>query len=207
VPPMANTDILVTYTSPDGVETNLDATTDKNGMATVSFTPDALGEWKVMAWYMGEDGAVASRTYAFSSEIIVNAVASTEPADALIATAGPETSTINAGESVTLTATTSGGVADFTYQWYQIISGTAVPLSGETAATLVVAPDAEGTYGYYCEVTDAVGQVDSSDTVQVKVGGSGDGSGLPMEYIYAIVGVIAVVVIAIVAYMVLKKRK
>ena len=169
VPPMADTEILVTYTDPDGAETDMTATTDENGVATATFTPDAVGEWKVIAWYMGAEGAVSSRTYAFSDESLISVVASTGPAPSLVTSVTPTASNIKVGESVVLTASVSGGTADFTYQWYQIVSGTAVPIPGETSATLTVAPSTEGTYGYFCEVTDAAEQVDSSDTAEVKV--------------------------------------
>jgi hypothetical protein len=206
VPPMEDTDILITYTDPDGVETDMIATTDENGVATATFTPDAVGEWKVISWYMGEDGPVSSRTYAFSDEAMIQVSETVGPGPALIASAAPTASDIMVGESVVLTASVSGGTAPFTYQWYTYISGNAVALSGETAATLVVAPDSEGTYGYYCEVTDATGQVDSTDTAEVKVAAE-TAEGIPMEYIYAIIAVIAIVVILVVVYMVMKRRK
>jgi hypothetical protein len=46
--------------------------------------------------------------------------------------------------------------------------------------------------------------VDASDTLSITVVGGG---GVSMELIFAIVGIIAVAVIAVVAYMYLKKRK
>ncbi|MFA5363649.1 MAG: PQQ-binding-like beta-propeller repeat protein [Candidatus Bathyarchaeia archaeon] len=207
IPPMPDTEILVTYTNPEDVEAELSAVTDKTGTATVTFTADMAGTWKVIAWYMGEDGPVSSRTYAFSDELTLSVSEGELPsAETLIATVTPATTTLKLGESVVLTASTSGGTAGFTYKWYQIISGTPVVMSGETASTLLVAPTAEGTYGYYVEVTDAAGQVDSTDTAQVKMG-TAEAAGIPMEYIYAIIAVIAIVIIVIVAYMLLKKRK
>ncbi|MFA5366065.1 MAG: hypothetical protein WC325_12860, partial [Candidatus Bathyarchaeia archaeon] len=145
--------------------------------------------------------------YAFSDVVTLDVAAEpAPPAETLIATLTPATTTLNTGENVVLTASTSGGTAGFTYKWYQIISGTPVVLSGETASTLLVAPTAEGTYGYYCEISDAAGQVDSTDTVTVKMG-TAEAAGIPMEYIYAIIAVIAIVIVVIVAYMLLKKRK
>ncbi|MFA5364101.1 MAG: immunoglobulin domain-containing protein, partial [Candidatus Bathyarchaeia archaeon] len=164
------------------------------------------GTWKVIAWYMGEDGPVSSRTYAFSDELTIS-VGNEGPSNAetLITSVSASATSVSAGDSVTLTASVSGGTADFTYKWYEISNGQATVVSGETSSTLVVSADADGTYGYYCEVADAAGQVDSSDTVTINVGGE-EASGIPMEYIYALVGIIAIVVV-VVAYMFLKKRK
>jgi outer membrane protein assembly factor BamB len=206
IPPMPDTEILVTYTNPEDVEAELSAVTDKTGTATVTFTADMAGTWKVIAWYMGEDGPVSSRTYAFSDELSIS-VGNEGPSNAetLITSVSASATSVSAGDSVTLTASVSGGTADFTYKWYEISNGQATVVSGETSSTLVVSADADGTYGYYCEVADAAGQVDSSDTVTINVGGE-EASGIPMEYIYALVGIIAIVVV-VVAYMFLKKRK
>jgi outer membrane protein assembly factor BamB len=210
VPPLGNTDILVTFTDPNGVENDLTATTDEDGWASVSYTPDTVGTWKVISWYMGEDGPVSSRTYAFSDEIMITASAAPPPGpDPLVATVSPTSSNIMLGESVALTVSTSGGTAGFMYQWYTYVSGTAVQLAGETGATLGVSPDAEGTYGYFCEATDACGQVDSTDTAEVKVAVEPpivEEEGIPMEYILILVAAIIIVVNAIITYILVKRR-
>jgi hypothetical protein len=204
IPPMPNTEIIVTVTDPEGVTSDLNGTTNKDGVATVTFEPDAVGTWKVLAVYMGEDGPVSSRTYSLSDEIAITVGGSstTEPVVASVSASATE---VGVGESVTLTASVSGGTGDLTYTWYEIVNGQTTVVSGETSSTMTVSADTEGTFGYYCEVADSVGSVDSSDTVTIKVGT--ETSGIPMEYIYALVGVIAIVVIVVVAYMFLKKRK
>ncbi|MFA5364520.1 MAG: PQQ-binding-like beta-propeller repeat protein [Candidatus Bathyarchaeia archaeon] len=206
IPGLPDTEVLVTLTAPDGEETELTVTTDNYGWATVIHTLNTVGTWKVIAWYMGEDKATFSRSYAFSDELTITvSEGAAPPASTLVATVSPATSSFTVGESVVLTASTSGGTPSFAYQWYQTISGQGVALSGETSSTFLVAPHTEGTYGYYCQVTDSGGQVDSSDTAEIKV--NAEATGLPMEYIYAVVAVIAIIIVAIVAYMVLKKRK
>jgi outer membrane protein assembly factor BamB len=206
VPGFPDADVLVTFTDPTGNATDFTATTDNDGYAIVTYNPDMAGTWKVIGWYNGEDLPVFSYSYAFSEELELS-VAGPAP-DALITTVTQTTSEINIGESVVLTVTTSGGQADFSYQWYTYLDGNTVALSGETSETLTVSPSTEGTYGYFCEVTDAAGQVDSSDTAQVKVFAEGaNGMGIPMEYIYVIVAVIVAVIVLVVVYMVMKKRK
>ncbi|MFA5365431.1 MAG: PQQ-binding-like beta-propeller repeat protein, partial [Candidatus Bathyarchaeia archaeon] len=49
VPGLPDAEVLVTFTDPTGAETELTATTDKLGWATVSFTPDETGTWSVIA--------------------------------------------------------------------------------------------------------------------------------------------------------------
>ncbi|MCW4034065.1 MAG: PQQ-binding-like beta-propeller repeat protein [Candidatus Bathyarchaeota archaeon] len=207
VPGLPDADVLVTFTDPDGVEHDVSATTDKLGWATATYTPDTAGTWKVIAWYMGEDHPTFSYGYAFSTEVELTVSEALGPVEPLVTSVTPMTTEINVGESAVLTASASGGAAPFTYQWYKIVSGTPIAISGETSATLAVAPDTEGTYGYFCEITDAATQVDSSDTAQVKVFAEGAGGGIPMEYIYAIIAVIVIVIVLVVVYMVMKKRK
>ncbi|MCW4016556.1 MAG: PQQ-binding-like beta-propeller repeat protein [Candidatus Bathyarchaeota archaeon] len=206
-PPLPDASILVTVTDPTGAETDLTATTDNYGHASVTIEPDMVGNWSVIAWYEGKDKPTCSYLYAFSDMQYIS-VTETDAGstNTIITTVTPETATLSIGESVILTASVSGGTPDYTYKWYQIINGATATISGETSSTLTVTPTAEGTYGYFCEVTDTAGQVDSSDTAEVKVGAEGAGS-TPMEYIYAIVAVIVIVVISVVVYMVIKKRK
>jgi len=203
---LPNAEVLFTFTDPTGEESEYSDTSDDLGWASVEFTPDTMGTWKVIAWYNGEDKSAYSYSYAFSTESTFTVTeGEVEPGQELVASVSPATSTIKVGETVTLTASATGGTPSYTYQWYQAVSGQGVSVSGETGSTLVVAPHSDGTYGYYCQITDSVGHVDSSDTAEIKVGA--ESAGIPMEYIYAIIVIIVVVIAIIVAYMLLKKRK
>jgi hypothetical protein len=80
VPPMPNASVIVTFTSPSSVDTNVTATTDDKGMATVTFTPNEKGTWKAIAWYTGADHATFSYGYAFSDQVPIEATQTiTEP--------------------------------------------------------------------------------------------------------------------------------
>jgi outer membrane protein assembly factor BamB len=80
VPPLPNSPIIVTFTKPDGTEVNVTATTDLNGWATVTYTPNAKGTWKVIAWYAGIDLPTTSYGYAFSDQVPIEAAYTiTEP--------------------------------------------------------------------------------------------------------------------------------
>ena len=72
-PPFPNASIIVTFTDPNGVDTNMTATTDANGMATVTFTPNVKGTWKAIAWYLGEDRPKWSYGYAWSDQPTIEA--------------------------------------------------------------------------------------------------------------------------------------
>ena len=79
-PPFPNASIIVTLTDPNGVDTNMTATTDANGMATVTFTPNVKGTWKAIAWYLGEDRPKWSYGYAWSDQPTIEAsLTITEP--------------------------------------------------------------------------------------------------------------------------------
>ena len=194
-------ELLATFTAPDG-NTTVDITnsSDIMGKATFTYAPDEAGTWTVMTWWEGAANVRGVKyQYAFSEQIPITALYTPPP---LTASVSPMTQDVNPGETATLTATAQGGEANFTYQWYQTYRGAGMEMSGETSETLTVTLSDPEVYGYYCEITDSTGQVDASDTAQVKV----ISTAIAMEYII-IVAVIAVVIIAVVAYMYLKKRK
>jgi hypothetical protein len=131
-PPLTGATVLVTFTNPDGVDTQLTATTDENGMASWTHTLNKEGTWKVMTWYEGEDHATWSWGYAFSDQL-----------------------------------------------------------------SITVGQPSDGNNG----------NTDGNNNGSTDGNGDGETTGIPMEYIYAIVGIVVVAVIAVVAYMYLKKRK
>jgi sugar lactone lactonase YvrE len=71
------------------------------------------------------------------------------PSAGAITPSGP---TIDSGQSVTLTASPSGGTAPYTYQWFTGAS-CSTPVSGQTGASLMVLPSSTTTYSY--KVTDS----------------------------------------------------
>ena len=69
------------------------------------------------------------------------------------------------GQSQVLTSSVSDGTAPFIYQWY--LDGS--PVSGATSDTWTYSPSSDGTYSVYLGVTDSVGGVATSNTVDVTV--------------------------------------
>ena len=80
----------------------------------------------------------------------------------------PTSQTLDIPQSITLTATVSGGTTPYTYQWYNDTTGTPSAISGATASTYTVVSGATGTFKYYVSVTDAhPTTVDSSNAIIV----------------------------------------
>ena len=65
----------------------------------------------------------------------------------------PAAPTINAGQSITLTSSPSGGTPPYSYQWYTG-AGCTSPISGATASTYGTGP-LTSSVTYYYEVTDS----------------------------------------------------
>jgi hypothetical protein len=105
---------------------------------------------------------------------------------ALSAAITPSSASINLGQSVTFTATPSGGAPGYTYQWY--LNGN--PVSGATSSTWVFTPTSSGYYQVYVIVTDSGSATSQSNTasVQVSSGGSTPEGGFSVPFTPAGVG-------------------
>jgi hypothetical protein len=76
-------------------------------------------------------------------------------------TAEPSDETISDGNTATLSLTATGTVP-LSYQWYTGSSGdTSSPISGATSASYTTPTLTEGTYTYWCRVTNVAGSADS----------------------------------------------
>jgi hypothetical protein len=80
-------------------------------------------------------------------------------------TISPALAAIKVGESVAFTSTVSGGVPDYSYQWYR--NGTAV--SGAIYSTWTFTPTTSGTYNIYLNVTDSTSKTAKSNVASVTV--------------------------------------
>jgi len=77
----------------------------------------------------------------------------------------PSSATIYLGESVTFTASPSGGVAPYSYQWYVNND----PVLGATSDTWTFTPSAAGIYYVHVVVTDSENQTAQSSASRVVV--------------------------------------
>ena len=112
----------------------------------------------------------------------------------------PATS-INLGESITLTASASGGSTPITYTWY--LDGTAV--SGATSSSWTFTPTTEGTYQIYVSVEDADGFTAQSQTITLTVTPT---PGFAIGNVWIIITVILVAVaLAVIALVLTQKRR
>jgi hypothetical protein len=70
---------------------------------------------------------------------------------------------VNVGSSAIFYTTVSGGIAPYTYQWYQ---GRGIV---GTASQLTVNTNNAGTYGYYYKITDSEGTTINSNNLALTV--------------------------------------
>ena len=98
--------------------------------------------------------------------------ATPQPLTATATSSSGTSVTVTAGNSVTCTATVSGGTAPYHYQWEVYVSPNSTVnsyVTGQTSAKLNVSQTVPGTYTYFLLVFDANGQVTTSNKVTLTV--------------------------------------
>jgi uncharacterized repeat protein (TIGR02543 family) len=84
-------------------------------------------------------------------------------------------SSICAGSNATFSAAITGGTAQFSYQWYQMVSGSPTPVGTNSSSLSVSTPSEVGgaTQSYpiscYCTITDNCGKTATSSSANVSV--------------------------------------
>jgi hypothetical protein len=133
--PGSGGDTYVWHTSPVGLGCTPSST------LTLSCMPAATGTYAVNLTVTDSDGhSSTSRTLQF--------IVSTDPT---VAAPVPSPSEVETGESVTFTASPSGGAQPYAYQWH----GLPAPCSGATGSTPSCVPATAGSYSVSVTVTDA----------------------------------------------------
>ena len=74
---------------------------------------------------------------------------------ALTASISVSSTTVSIGQNFILTATGSGGTTPYSYQWYNLTSGSAIAISGATSSTLTITSATSGIFKYNATVTDS----------------------------------------------------
>jgi S1-C subfamily serine protease len=130
-----------------------------------------------------------------------SAIAKGEDVPLPSATISPTTSSITLGQSVTFTATVTGGTPPNSYQWY--LNGAAV--SGATSTSWTFTPTNAGTYEVYLLVTDSDGDTAQTSTAQVTVSAPAPAFG--DTWILIILLIVAVAIVAIIAMVLVTRKK
>lgn len=81
----------------------------------------------------------------------------------LLVSISPLLASISVGDSVTFTSTVSGGVPQYSYQWYLDTN----PVLGATSAGWTFTPTASGIYYVFLKVTDSQGNTNQSETARI----------------------------------------
>lgn len=107
-------------------------------------------------------GSINPYTVLMDQDHTLKAVFSIQPLSVSIT---PSTAEIKVGESITFTATVSGGLPPYSYQWY--VNGSAV--EGATSQLWMFTPTTPGTYIIHLNVADSTSQTARSNTATVTV--------------------------------------
>jgi len=158
----------VKITDPSGNVANVPYYTTKN---QYKFTPAALGEYQIEISVQASDNNTVTKNYKYES---VNELPNPGELTLSVSKSGSQT----VGSTVTVSASASGGVAPYTYQFK--LNGQVVK-AYSSANSYAVAVSAEGTYAIEVSVKDSKGTVvakTTSFTVEnTVVPGPGPGPG------------------------------
>ena len=127
-----------------------------NGMATTDFTGKVLPNYGLFDLVIG---IYSARDV---SQPVLDWMINHLP-QPLITSVTKSGASVTAGNIVSFYASVSGGVAPYTYQWYQ---GTN-PVG--TSPQLSFYPNAAGTFTYTCKITDTEGKIITSDSATLVV--------------------------------------
>jgi hypothetical protein len=145
-------------------------------------------------------------------------------AEYLQVSVSPSSSGLDVGQSQQFTSSLSGGTSPYSYQWYL----NSAPVSGAKSASWTFTPTTPGSYTVYMNATDAGGISEASNIATATVHSAPTPTpeptptpslsptatptpvvtptsapsfgGIPHEYIYAVVAVVAFAVVAVGAY-------
>ncbi len=140
-------------------------TYDVGTVVSVTATPEA--DYRFDHWEL--DGAFYSEqlTVEVTMDSDHELKAFFEYSPSLSVSISPSSATLDVGGSVTFTASVSGGVSPYSYQWY--VNGEAVP--GATSQTWTFTPTASGIYYIHVVVTDSELQTAQSSPSRIVVQG------------------------------------
>ncbi len=87
------------------------------------------------------------------------------------ASVSPPSVIANVTSVITLTASATGGLQPYYFQWYNDTGGSSTPIVGQTGTTLYINAAGPGTYQYYVSVSDSEtpAKTVSSSPVSVKI--------------------------------------
>ena len=143
----------VKITDPNGKTANVPYYTTKN---QYKFTPASLGVYEIEVSVQGSDNSTVTKEYKYEC---VSELSAPGELKASVSTSGKQ----QVGSSVNVTASASGGVAPYTYQFK--VNGQVVK-SYSTSSAYALALNTAGTYNVEVSVKDAKGTV-TSKTVTV----------------------------------------
>jgi pimeloyl-ACP methyl ester carboxylesterase len=128
-----------------------------NGMATTDFT------WTVLPNYGHSDVFQGTYSARDVSQPALDWMLSHYQSP--VALASSQTPYVISGQTSTVTASASGGLPPYTYQWYEGASA----LPGQTSTQLTLTKTTPGTYNYYCSIIDAENTTTASNAVTLSV--------------------------------------
>ncbi len=101
----------------------------------------------------------------------INSGTTSNPGTPFTVSVTPSNAVIDVGQTMMLTATTSGGSGNLTYQWYNASDNSAVAIAGANSTTYnVTAFENTSSLSYYVNVTENVTVDNATNSVSVQSG-------------------------------------
>ncbi|MCW4001811.1 MAG: PQQ-binding-like beta-propeller repeat protein [Candidatus Bathyarchaeota archaeon] len=211
VPAVSGATVTLAYSRPDLTEVTQTVTTGTDGTYASSFTPDVEGLWTLTASWAGS----ATHGQAFSRQRRITVEPVTTLRTTMSRWANP--TTIAFGDSVDvgggILPAVSGATVTLTYTRPDATTVTQTVTTG-TDGTYAdsITPDVEGLWTYKASWAGSATHSASTSAGgvfavhEVLENGAQAEAGIPTEYIYAIVAVIAIAIVVIAAFLYMRRK-
>jgi len=207
-PAVSGATVTLTYTKPDATTLTRTVTSLADGSFSDTYMPDAAGEWSVESSWQGDAGHTGATSTAAAFTITAEGIVSTTISCAVSSTSVAKGNSLTVSGSIS--PAVSGATVTLTYTKPDATTLTRTVTSladGSFSDTYM--PDAAGEWSVESSWQGDAGHTGATSTANVftVTEAQAPASGIPTEYVYAGIATVAIAVVAVAAYLRMKRGK